>query len=225
MKKTLAIKAITFDLDNTLIDFLHMKKKASNAAVRAMVRNGLNMSVKKAEDELFRIYLKDIEGHTAFQEFLNNHYAFTEKRLAAAISAYTKIKLKYLKPYPKVKATLNAMKKKGLKLAIISDAPKLNVWKRLGALGIAGYFDVIVGLEDTGRKKPSKMPFKKALKLLRMKPSEVLHVGDWPERDVKGAKKLGMKTCLAKYGWDEGKYVKPDYEIEKIEELIRIISN
>ena len=44
--------------------------------------------------------------------------------------------------------------------------------------------------------------------------------GDWPERDVKGAKKLGMKTCLAKYGWDTGRYIKADYEIKRLHELI-----
>ena len=217
------IKAITFDLDNTLIDFIHMKRKASNAAARAMIRTGLKMSVRKAENELFRIYIKDIEGHTAFELFLKKHKAFSERRLVAAINAYNKTKIRYLKPYPKVRATLNAFKRKGLKLGIISDAPRRNTWKRLDALGIADYFDIVVGLEDTGRKKPSKMPFRKALKLLKMKPSEVLHVGDWPERDVKGAKKLGMKTCLAKYGWDTGKYIKADYEIERIEELIEVL--
>ena len=149
--------------------------------------------------------------------------AFSERRLAAAINAYNKTKLRYLKPYPKVKATLKALKRKGLKLCIITDAPRKNAWKRLDALGIADYFDIVVDLEDTMRKKPSKMPFKKALKELKMKPSEVLHVGDWPERDVKGAKKLGMKTCLAKYGWNTGKYIKADYEINKVEELVDIL--
>ena len=221
---TLVIKAVTFDLDNTLIDFMSMKRKASNAAARAMVKTGLKLSVRKAENELFKIYVKDIEGHTAFEEFLKKHRAYSEKRLAAAINAYNKTKMKYLKPYPKVKATLKALRKKGLKLGIITDAPRLNAWKRLDALGIADYFDIVVGLEDTGRKKPSKIPFKKALKELRMKPEEVLHVGDWPERDIKGAKKLGMKTCLAKYGGDTGRYIKPDYEIERVEELVDIIN-
>ncbi|MBW3001306.1 hypothetical protein KY341_05505, partial [Candidatus Woesearchaeota archaeon] len=86
------IKAITFDLDNTLIDFLNMKRKASNAAARAMVRTGLKLSVKKAEDELFRIYLKNIEGRTAFEEFLRKNKAYSERRMGAAINAYNTTK-------------------------------------------------------------------------------------------------------------------------------------
>ena len=217
------LKAITFDLDNTLIDFLRMKRRASNAAARAMVKNGLNMKVRDAENELFRIYLKNIEGRTAFEEFLKEKEAYSERRMGAAINAYNFTKLKFMKPYPGVKKTLIYLRKKGLKLGIISDAPKIKAYQRLDALGIADYFDVVVGLEDTGRKKPSKMPFKKALGLLGMKPCEVLHVGDWPEKDVKGARKLGMKTCLAKYGGNRGRSDKADYEIMKIEEIRRII--
>jgi HAD superfamily hydrolase (TIGR02253 family) len=218
------IKAITFDLDNTLIDFMQMKRKASNAAAKAMVKTGLNVSVVKAEDELFKIYIKDIEGHGAFENFLEKHNAYSDRRLAAAINAYYKTKLQYMKPYPKVKSTLISLKKKGLKLAVITDAPKFNAWKRLDALGIADLFDVVVGWEDTRKKKPSALPFKKALNTLKFKPGEVLHVGDWPERDIVGAKKLGMKTCLAKYGYDTGKFVKPDYEINRFEDLLKLLA-
>lgn len=219
----MTIKAITFDLDNTLIDFLRMKRRASDAAAKAMVKTGLAMSIRRAENDLFSIYLKNIEGRTAFEEFLKKHQAYSERRMGVAINAYNNTKLKYMKPYPGVKKTLVFLKKKGLKLGIISDAPKIKAYQRLDALGIADYFDVVVGLEDTNRKKPSKMPFKKALEMFGLKAAEVLHVGDWPERDIKGAKKLGMKTCLAKYGGITGRSIQADYEITKIEELKRII--
>jgi HAD superfamily hydrolase (TIGR02253 family) len=218
----MTIKAITFDLDNTLIDFLRMKRRASDAAARAMVRTGLNMSIKKAEDELFKIYLTNIEGRTAFETFLRKNNAYNERRMGAAINAYNNTKVKYIKAYPGVKKTLRLLKKK-YKLGIITDAPKIKAYQRLDALGIADYFDVVVGLEDTNRKKPSAMPFKKALELLGLEASEVLHIGDWPEKDVIGARKLGMRTCLAKYGGDNRNNIKADYEIDKIEELMRII--
>jgi putative hydrolase of the HAD superfamily len=218
------IKAITFDLDNTLIDFMKMKREASNAAAKAMVKTGVKMNLKRAQEELFTIYLKDIEGTTASRDFLLKHNAYTDRRHAAAINAYLETKAKYLKPYPGVRQTLIKLKKRGYKLAIITDAPRLNAWRRLDSLKIADIFNIVVGFEDTNRRKPSKLPFKKALKSLGFMPEEVLHVGDWPERDIKGAKKLGLKTCLAKYGWErQGKYVKPDYEIKKIEEIMKII--
>ena len=61
-------------------------------------------------------------------------------------------------------------------------------------------FDEVVTFDDTGFHKPAKEPFKKIKKLLNVDFSDCLMVGDWPERDIKGANQLGMKTAYAKYG-------------------------
>ena len=141
-----------------------MKHKASDAAAKAMVKYGLKMDVKSAKKELFADYIKDIEGATTFEKFLEKKKCYSDKCLAVAINAYIKAKEKYLKPYPAVKSTLKKLKGKGIKLAIVTDAPKIKALQRLDSLGIMDYFDVVVGHEDTGRNKPSKLPFKKALK-------------------------------------------------------------
>lgn len=64
-----------------------------------------------------------------------------------------------------------------------------------------GYYD------DTGKMKPDGKPFKKEMSELQCKPGECLMVGDWPERDLIGAKAAGMWTCWARYGsgFEEGK--------------------
>jgi len=218
------IKAITFDLDNTLINFLRMKIKASNAAAKAMVKAGLKISTKQCKEELYNDYLKDIEGERVFQRYLINKKNPSEKILAAAINAYLKVKQTYLKPYPKVKQTLKKLKKKGIKLAIVTDAPRLKAFQRLDAMGIVNYFDIVVGLEDTGKTKPSNLPFKKVLKALKLKPSQVLHVGDSISRDIKGAKAVGMKTCFAKYGSLSKRKSGADFEIEGIGELLKVVN-
>ncbi|MFH1828726.1 MAG: HAD-IIIA family hydrolase [Nanoarchaeota archaeon] len=217
------IKAITFDLDNTLINFLRMKTKASNAAAKAMVKAGLKISIKQCQKELFNDYLKDIEGERVFQRYLKKNPS--DRILAAAINAYLKVKQTYLKPYPKVKSTLKELKKKGIRLAIVTDAPRLKAFQRLDAMGIVNYFDIVVGLEDTGKTKPSTLPFKKVLKELKLKPSQVLHVGDSISRDIKGAKAVGMKTCFARYGSLSKRKSGADFEISSIQELIKIVIN
>jgi putative hydrolase of the HAD superfamily len=50
-------------------------------------------------------------------------------------------------------------------------------------------------------------------------------IGDWPDRDIKGAKEVGMKTAFAKYGStqdinDSG----ADYDLNSVSELIDIIN-
>jgi len=222
------IKAITFDLDMTLIDFMGLKKLGTYAAAKAMVKAGLKMPLRKCQEDLFKYYLTDIEGERVFENFLKMHNHYSERILAAGVNAYLRTKQNNLRTYPKVRQTLKILKNKGIKLAIVTDAPRFKAYMRLDAIGIADMFDVVVGKEDTGRSKPSKLPFKRALKLMKVNPEETLHVGDWPERDIKGAKSVGMKTCLANYGYVThklGKYVKPDYKIEKFEELLRVVND
>lgn len=220
------VKAVLFDLDNTLIDFIKLKRNASSAAARAMVKAGLKFNGKNIENELFDFYLKDgIDGNTAFQNFMKLHHGKIDDRiLAAGINAYLSAKDEWIKPYPKVGSTLGKLRKKGLKLGVVTDAPRLKAYQRLDAMGIVGFFDVVVGFEDTGKQKPSSLPFRKALSKLNLEANEVLMVGDWPERDIEGAKKLGMKTCWASYGGNSlNEKIKADFEINKFEEILDIL--
>jgi len=196
------IKAIIFDLDNTLIDFIRMKKEATKSAFKAMKKAGLKTG---SYEELIRHFFKiGIESGKAFQTFLKKKTGTIDlKILAAGINAYLKTKEDFLKPYPKVKQTLKNLKDKGLKLVIVTDAPKLKAYQRLLAMDIEKYFDFVVAFEDTRSKKPSLKPFKKAIKKLRLNPSEILVVGDSIERDVLCAKRLGMPAVWARYGSDE----------------------
>ena len=220
------LKAILFDLDMTLIDFMKMKSKASDAAAKAMVKAGLDMPVEKAKKRLFETYLEvGIESETVFQKFLKENNAYSERILAAAINAYLRTKYRHMKAYPDVAPTLKKIKEMGIKIAIVTDAPRLKAYQRLDIMGIADMFDAVVGFEDTGKTKPSTLPFEKALNILEVKPGEAMHVGDWPERDVLGARKLGIKTCLAKYGFHMGKYIKADYEINSFKELLEVVKN
>ena len=46
------IKAIIFDLDNTLVDFMLLKNNAVEAAIHAMVDAGLDMSYDEAREKI-----------------------------------------------------------------------------------------------------------------------------------------------------------------------------
>ena len=219
------IKAILFDLDNTLIDFTKFKKKAVHAAAKAMLKAGLKADPKKLAKRLLDYYYGyGIESDDAFETFLRKEFKYVDYRvLAAAVNAYLHEKYVHLKPYPNTAETLQKLKKKGLKLAVVSDGLRLKAWMRLNAAGLDQYFDAVVTYEDTGRKKPHRAPFLKACKTLRVKPEECLMVGDWPERDIKGAKQLGMTTVWAKYGQVSKKCIKSDYYINKFYQLQNLI--
>lgn len=219
------IKAVIFDLDNTLIDFMKMKKLSCEAAIDAMIDAGLNVDKEKAMKILFGLYDRHgYEDATIFQKFLIQFTGRINYRiLANGIVAYRKIRTGLLEPYPHVNYVLFKLKDRKIKLAILSDAPRLKAWIRLAAMKLMNFFDVVVTLEDTNRIKPHKFPFEKVIEKLKVKPRECLMVGDRPERDIKGAKAVGMKTCFARYGNADAGKTGADYEIDDIKELLRIV--
>jgi len=220
------IKAVIFDLDNTLIDFLKMKKISCNAAIDAMIGAGLNVKREKAIKALFELYdMYGMEEKKIFQKFLKKLTGKIDYRiLASGIVAYRRVRTGLLEPYPNVDYVLLKLKGRGIKIAIVSDAPRLKAWVRLVSVKLANYFEIVVTFDDTKQRKPSKLPFKAALKQLNLKPSECLMVGDWPDRDIKGANALGMQTCFARYGNPKIKNSYADYEISNIKELIDIVN-
>jgi putative hydrolase of the HAD superfamily len=219
------IKAVIFDLDNTLIDFWKMKHMCCDAAMSSMIDAGLKVNKKKALKLLFDLYDKyGLEDPRIFQKFLTKTMKRVDtKILAHGVVAYRKVKFGFLEPYPHVHHVLLKLKQNGIKLGIVSDAPKLKAWTRLAAMKIGDYFDVVVAFEDTNKHKPSNLPFEAALDKLKLKPAECLMVGDWPERDILGAKKLGMKTAFAKYGNPKIKASGADYVLKDVKDLLDIV--
>ncbi len=220
------IKAVIFDLDNTLVDFMRMKEMAIDAASDAMIDAGLKMEKNVLKDKINRIYQeKGIEYQEVFNLLLERELGMIDyKILAAGIVGYRKAREFTLVPYPHTEITLLELLKRGLKLAVISDAPKLQVWLRLCYLGFQNYFSAVVSFDDTGKKKPDPEPFRLILKKLEVKPEETLMVGDWEERDIVGAKLLGIKTAFARYGDTFAtKETGADYELNDVLELLKII--
>ena len=220
------IKAIIFDIDNTLLDFMTMKSNAINAAVIGMIKNGLNIEKDQAVKQIFDIYnTKGYEHQEVLNEFIINTKGTIDYRmLAAGIVEYKIAKESSLSLYPGVKDTLINLSNFGLKLGVLSDAPSREAWIRLYILNIHKIFNEVVTFDDTGFHKPAKEPFIKIKELLDVNYNECLMVGDWPERDIKGAKQFGMKTAYAKYGSTE--FIDQsgaDYELDTIHELIEII--
>jgi HAD superfamily hydrolase (TIGR02253 family) len=218
------LKAIIFDIDNTLIDFMSMKRAASAAAANAMIKAGLQGAPEDLSERLFTFYLEHgIESDDAFEEYLKQEYKAVDYRvLAAAVNAYLKEKYLHLKPYPGVVDTLRELRRQGFKLGVVSDGLRLKAWMRLNEAGLDSYFDAVVTYDDTGMRKPAKAPFLLICDQLDVKPEECLMLGDWPERDVQGGRQAGMKTCLAKYG--QMQQAKADYEIEGIENLLNVVA-
>lgn len=220
------IKAVVFDLDNTLVDFMKMKETSIDAAIDAMIDAGLNLKKEKAREEIFKVYdAQGIEYQQVFDKFLEQVLGRIDYKIhAAGIVGYRRVREYAMVTYPHVMVTLVELMKRGLKLAVVSDAPRLQAWTRLCSLGIHNYFDAVVTYEDTEKRKPDPEPFEKALQVMKVPADAAIMVGDWAERDIVGAKVLGMKTVFARYGDAFGTGNSgADFDIWDIRELVDIV--
>ncbi len=220
------IKAVIFDLDNTLLDFIKMKQYAVRAAITAMIEAGLEVAEEDAYRAIINLYEeKGWENQQVFNDFLNQTIGRVDnKMLAAGIVAYRRAREANLLVYPNVLRTLVELLKMGVKLAVVSDAPTREAWMRIYYLNLHHIFDIVLTYDDTHARKPSPIPFEMALKRLEINPEEALMVGDWPERDVVGAKQLGIRTIFARYGDTFGtKESGADWDINNVHEIVNII--
>src|SRR3989338_6179735 len=139
------IKAVLFDLDNTLIDFMKVKRSSIDAAINAMLAAGVRVEKKKAEKILYTLYRQyGIEHQQIFQKFLRAVLGRLDyKILAEGIVAYRKTQAGILQPYSDVVLMLKRLRQQRLKLAIVSDAPRMRAWLRLVEMKIHNFFDVV----------------------------------------------------------------------------------
>ncbi len=220
------IKAVVFDVDNTLVDFMKFKNASVDAAIDAMIDAGLNLTRESARAKVFEIYdEKGIEFQQVFDQFLQDALGRVDPRiLANGIIAYRRAREGVLVSYPHTKMTLLRLARMGMRLGVVSDAPRLQGWMRLASLGMTNYFDEVVTFDDTGERKPAPGPFRKVLELLGVEPGESVMVGDWAERDIVGAKEIGMYTAFARYGDSFGTRVSgADVDLDDIMDLIPFI--
>ena len=220
------IRAVVFDLDNTLTDFMKMKRAAIDAAVDGMLDAGLALPRDEVASRIYQVYDREgIEYQQVFDIFLKEALGRIDyKILSSGIVAYRRTRDSYLVLYPHVNLTLLELVKRGLKLAVVSDAPRLQAWMRLAHLQLHHLFDTVVAFEDTGERKPSPKPFQRAIEMLGIMPQEAIMVGDWPERDVAGAAQVGLRTAFARYGDTFGTVNSgADYELNDVHELVAIV--
>jgi putative hydrolase of the HAD superfamily len=87
-------------------------------------------------------------------------------------------------------------------------------------IGIGHYFDFVITAAEAGAAKPKPEIFHAALDAAGVEASHAVHVGDDPERDMRGAMAVGMRTVWVNVSaepWPGGPA--PDAEIRTIDEL------
>jgi putative hydrolase of the HAD superfamily len=216
------VRALLFDMDNTLFDLVGAQMAACQAVTRSLGVTG--------DNQLFEYFLRPVHGfesHENIMDFMRDRDIPVTGSYDDARRIYEQEKIRFITPYPGVVETLSHIREQGLPMGIVTDAHSRDAIRRLEKAGLLSYFSCMVTYDLVRVKKPAHEPFIIALDMLKSPADEVLLIGDSPRRDIEPAKKLGFKTVYARYGdrfSDDRSSVKADYTIDTMAELPEILS-
>lgn len=216
------VRALLFDMDNTLFDLVGAQMAACQAVTRSL---GFT-----EENPLYPYFLRPVHGYESHEnilDFIRDRGLSEPGSYENAGRIYEQEKIRNIIPYPGVVDTLNHFQDEGIPMGIITDAHSRDAVRRLEKTGLLSYFSCMVTYDLVGVKKPAHEPFLTALDMLQSTADEVLLVGDSPRRDIEPGKTLGFRTAYARYGdrfSDDRSSVRADYILDSIAELPEIIS-
>jgi putative hydrolase of the HAD superfamily len=120
---------------------------------------------------------------------------------------------------------LTELKKKYILALVTNGASDLQREKIQGSK-LEKYFDEIVIAGDVGIRKPEPRIYEIVLSKIGMQNDEVIMIGNSLDSDIKGARDAGIKTVWLNRDKEENQSdIKPDYEINSINELESILND
>lgn len=122
---------------------------------------------------------------------------------------------------PFARETLNALKAKGIKMAVATNMMSRHSNIILPHLGIDAYFGEICTADSVKQAKPYADQFYCIARKANIDKSEALMVGD-SATDLEFAGNAGIKIAILDAPWNSS--LNPDYRIKTLKELLKIVS-
>lgn len=221
MRRKGVIRCLMFDLDNTLYDSSQYIRGAFKL-VSEYVSRRHDIRQSEVYAALVKVWKDKTSIYPAtFEDTLELLDLNADiKKLVNLFNGYSG----RLVPYPDTIRTLNVLKQRNVKLALVTDGNVPRQKRKLKLLKIQHFFDAIV-FTDEMAAKPSPFPFLKALSQVGEKPNSSIYVADNPVLDFRGPKIIGMGTARILRGefCRFPKYEDIDFEIKSLGELVRVV--
>jgi putative hydrolase of the HAD superfamily len=192
------IKAVFFDIDDTLYDTSGFAKLARKAALKAMIDAGLPLSPNEAYLILREIIKEKGSNYDKHFNILTKRVMGEEKPLLIALGmiTYHNVKFALLRLFPDTMSTLIYLKKSNYQMGVISNGLTIKQWEKLIRLGLYHFFDEVVTSQEAESEKPDHIIFQLALERMGCKAEESVMVGNKFSEDILGATKAGMSAIL-----------------------------
>jgi HAD superfamily hydrolase (TIGR01549 family) len=192
-------KAILFDLDGVLVDSFDAWLAALNDALKLYKHKELT------KEEFIDRYW----GHDLFDNIEKMNLTY---EVGKACNNFYKNHIEKIKIFPNAEEIL--LKLNNYKKGVITNTPKDSAVKVLKQFKIYKYFELVLTSDDVKLSKPNPEIVIKSCKLLNLKPSEVILIGD-TKSDVEAGRAAGCKVI--------GIDVEADYKIKNISEIFTLL--
>lgn len=201
----MAIKAIFFDLDDTLHDHLHPFSKAFKDSFPDLYEQMDVESLYKKFRDFSDLLWKKYSNHELTLEELRiarivMALEYFQKGItneqASDFQAEYELNLDNLQLFTEVPELINVIKAKGKLVGIITNGPVQHQFNKINSLGLTSYVsgDHIFISDEVGVAKPNKQIFHHVAQKVNMIPSEILYIGDsWPN-DVVAPMEAGWQA-------------------------------
>lgn len=225
-----AIKAIIFDLDDTLYDCSGTLVRSRRLKAARIIAEAVGCSEKEA-DELQRNLDEQKTPNGDLYETIGRQYSLPVSFLEDIKKAFSEVSISGIEPFAGVTDTLKDLKNRGLALFLVTVGEREEQEKKVRVLGLDGLFDEIIILDPgTFGSEAKKVGFREILDRHGLRPEEVLCAGDRMDHELKVASELGIYTAMVKHGRHYQHFIsdskgggEPDMHIESVADLSGIL--
>ena len=232
-------KAVLFDFDNTLYEYepdhriaLEKVYQIFNKKIQKISKENFIRLFNLSKTEIHQELSGTASSHNRilyFQRLIEKtHNTVYPDLILKLYNAYWNTFLANMKLKKGVLDTLRKLKKKDLKIVLVSDLTAHIQLRKIRKLNLTPYIDYLITSEEAGSEKPHLIMFLLALKKLNSLSQEVIFVGDSKTKDISGANAAGIDTVWItterkNQKKDKKDYSLPDYYIKEIPEVLNIL--
>ena len=210
---------ISFDCYGTLINWEFGMK---NALRKLAEKKNISINIEKAPERYIKIELEvEKEKYRKYRDILT----ISLKKLLKEVELPPREEKIFVStlptwpPFPETRGVLSELKRKGYKLAILSNIDEDMIKKSIDLIGIE--FDSVVTAEQTRSYKPSHKHWERMLEIFNVPKNRILHVAASYVHDIIPAHELGIKTAWINR--NKEKREKIGYEFDNLKPLIKIL--
>jgi 2-haloalkanoic acid dehalogenase type II len=230
MRQITGIKAIAFDTDGTLVDFIKVMRHSLGCSLRELEKHHSGSSTRMNVDRMIEIRdaVAEMSGGTiidfravrleSFRQILAIVGRQDESLAHHLYNLYMKHRYEDIEVYEDVIPVLEALKSQYI-LGLHSNG---NSYPEL--CGLEGYFSFMVFSEECGIEKPDPGFYRVVLQQAGCAPDELLNVGDSLHNDVTAAASVGIPSVwLNRKGETKPADIDVEFEIHSLSDLPKLI--